>query len=41
VLVPLPFPLLGLIPPPTIFVQSLAIKSKQIRIGIKYVTDVK
>jgi hypothetical protein len=32
-----PLPLLGLIPSPTIFVQSPAIKSKQIRTNKKYV----
>jgi hypothetical protein len=33
----LPLPLLSLIPPPTIFVQSPAIESKQISIDKKYV----
>jgi hypothetical protein len=34
---PLPLIVLGLIPPPTIFVQSLAIKSKEISTYKKYV----
>jgi hypothetical protein len=36
-LLPLPLPLLVLIPPPTIFVQQPAIKSKQLSTDKKYV----